>query len=177
MPSRRPRRRREETLGRMIRVQSVESSVFLSRGKPRGLPHRLNCGSTLMLRGTGDEPVRDVQAFTVSLHVQDTEDPQWTDPLTIGAIIQVRPSVRAVVWVPMRAFDHVWALAVSGRLRYCHLGFTAPKRGAAVVVSATFSNGSEDEEPPDAGGQPGRPTSSVEASGVPTDDPKPMRTS
>jgi hypothetical protein len=52
-----------------------------------------------MLRGTGDEPVRDVQAFNVSLHVQDTEEPQWTNPLTIGAIIQVRPSVRAVVWI------------------------------------------------------------------------------
>ena len=42
-------------------------------------------------------------------------------------------------------FDHVWSLATSGHLRYCYLAFPEPKRGSAVIVSASFFSEGEEE--------------------------------
>jgi hypothetical protein len=69
----------------------------------------------------------------------------------VGAIIQVRPQLRAVVAIPDADFDRLWLLAASGQLKFCHLAFTEPYRNSALVVSVSFSNQSEqDDEGPAA---------------------------
>jgi hypothetical protein len=132
---------------REIRVEKVEMSVHLHRRTARGSQQPyLNCNSWLAIRGVADEPVLDVRAYVVSLQADDDEKPWPAYPAAVGGIMQVRPCIRGVVSLPTRAFERAWALASSGQLRYTHLSFTTPKRGAAFIVSASFSNASETEE-------------------------------
>ena len=84
-----------------------------------------------------------------------TEEPGASVPPSIGAIIQVRPTLTAVVRVPVADFDRVWSMAISGHLNYVHVVFTEPDRRSALIVSVAFSNKSENDEtespgPPDA---------------------------
>jgi len=51
------------------------------------------------------------------------------------------------VGIPETDFNRVWSLAVSGELKYVRVAFTEPYRNSALVVSAQFSNRSEDYEP------------------------------
>jgi hypothetical protein len=143
MPHQGSRRRRPEVLARTVRVESWASRVSLHVEKGRALPSRLSCDSWLELRGSGDEPIREVGEFRVHLHIDDLEQARSGGLLAIGHILQTRPHVHALVRLPRAAFDHVWAMATSGQLRYCYLVFSEPKRGSAPIVSTYFSN----EEP------------------------------
>lgn len=91
-----------------------------------------------------------VREFQVSVHRHDHDRPSENPP-SVGAITQVRPHIHAVVWMPAPYFEDTWEMASSGALRYCWMAFTEPKRGWAVVLSASFSNEqekeAEDEEP------------------------------
>jgi len=59
---------------------------------------------------------------------------------SVGAIIQIRPHVHAVVGLPTADFDRVWTLAMSGQLRYCQMVFTEPRRRSAHIINISFSN-------------------------------------
>jgi hypothetical protein len=52
--------------------------------------------------------------------------------------------VDAVIAMPGVDFDRVWMLAASGQLHYCWLAFTEPRRGRALIVSASFSKEAEE---------------------------------
>jgi hypothetical protein len=58
----------------------------------------------------------------------------------VGAIIQLRPHVQAVVALPNADFDRTWSLAITGHLRFCWIAFTEPIRRFAHVVSVSFSS-------------------------------------
>jgi hypothetical protein len=45
---------------------------------------------------------------------------------------------------PRQEFDQVWALALSGHLKFAHLYFTKPHYNSGLVVSASFSNEPEE---------------------------------
>jgi hypothetical protein len=96
------------------------------------------------VRGTADEPIRDVRKIVITLHPEDREEPGTSNPPSVGAIIQLRPHVQAVVALPHADFDRAWSLATSGHLRFCWLAFTEPHRRSALVVSVSFA--SEREE-------------------------------
>ena len=53
-------RGRDTILGRQILVQSVGTYLSFRAEKPRGLPPRYEGGPWLWVRGTVEEPIRDV---------------------------------------------------------------------------------------------------------------------
>ena len=71
---------------------------------------------------------------------QDRAEPGTSNPPSVGAIIQTRPVVHAVVGLPTTDFDRVWIMTVTGQLRYGWLAFTELYRRSALVVSVQFSN-------------------------------------
>ena len=145
MPRLKKRRRPQpEILARAIRIASTDASVFVHADKPWGLPARLESHPWLELRGWSDEPLRDVYEFSVHLHVDERTEPGPAVPPAVGAILQVRPIVDAVVGMAGVDFDRVWMLATSGHLHYCHLAFTQPRRRSALIVSASFSKEAEE---------------------------------
>lgn len=149
MPARPRRRQHEEILWQWIRVDSVSLSVSMYRHRRRGVPITLECTSHLRVRGTAGEPLRDVRSFEVSVYRQDEDRLSPMNSSAIGAITQVRPHVGGGIWIPTEHYEHIWAMANAGTLRYCSLAFTQPKRGSALVVNASFSNENEceDEDP------------------------------
>jgi len=127
-------------IGRGIQIQSVGVHVSRQTNKPRGEPARFEGGPWLEVRGTADEAVRDVRDIVISVHTDEREEPGPTSPPSVGAIIQVRPKVQAVVGLPSLDFDRLWVLALTGHLRYSWMAFTEPHRGSARIVSVSFSN-------------------------------------
>jgi len=153
MPGRRLRSR-PEILARLVRIDSVDASVSVHVDEPRGLPPRRCCRDWLELRGESEEALRDVRQFLVSLHVDERDEPGPARPPAVGAIIQIRPRIQAVIGMAGTTFDRLWALATSGQLRYCRLAFTEPRRGSALIVSAEFSSQTKDETADDSTGAP-----------------------
>lgn len=97
--SRRRRRRHPhpEILARVIRIASIDPSVFIHADKPRGLPPRIESHHWLELRGWSDEPLGEVYEFTVHLHVDERREPGPVVPPAIGSILRVNPMVAAVM--------------------------------------------------------------------------------
>jgi hypothetical protein len=92
------------------------------------------------------EPLNDVIAFDVQLHVDDRREPGPALPPSVGAILRVRPRVDAVVGMFGPDFDRAWTLAASGKLQYCRLAFTEPRHRKALIVSASLSTDDEDSD-------------------------------
>jgi hypothetical protein len=82
--------------------------------------------------------------MTVSVHLHADQDASTSVPHSIGSLIQIRPMLHAVVGIPKTDYERVWILATSGQLKYVRVAFTEPRRNSALVVSAQFSNKSED---------------------------------
>ena len=140
MPKKRPTATRRALLGRQIQVQSAAVHVSRRADKPRGSPPIFEGGPWLEVRGIAEEPARDVRDVVINVHVDDREEPGASNPPSVGAIVQLRPCIQAVIGLASADFDRVWSLATSGRLRYCWIAFTEPYRQSALVVSVSFSN-------------------------------------
>ena len=82
------------------------------------------------------QPGRRRKPLPVALRADDTEEPWSACSAAVGVVAQVQPLIQAAVSLPTRAFEHAWALAASGQLRYSHLSFTTPKR---VAIEAPVS--------------------------------------
>jgi hypothetical protein len=141
-------RKRQESrpviLSRQVRITTIDACVRVRAEKPRGLPAERCSHPCLELQGLADEPLRDVHEFSIHLHVDDSKEPGPALPPAVGAIIQVRPQVQAVIGLTSADFDRVWTLATSGHLRYSRLAFTEPRRRTALIVSASFSKAMEE---------------------------------
>jgi hypothetical protein len=142
---RRPRPR-AEIISRTIRVDAVETSVNARIDKRRGEDPRLDCVASLSLRGRMLEPIGDVLACRVQVSPDDRQGPPTGGPPTIGAIIQVRPDVVAVIRIPPPLFNQAWVMATAGQIRSCDLAFTKLVRGMATVVSMYVSSEHEEGE-------------------------------
>jgi hypothetical protein len=94
----------------------------------------------LEVRGNADEPVRDIVELVITVHPDNREEPGPGGLPSVGAIIQLRPHIQAVVKLPSVDFDRAWSLATGGYLRFCWMAFTEPHRRFAHVVSVSFSN-------------------------------------
>jgi hypothetical protein len=143
-----------EILSRLVRIESVRPSVSVRADKPRGLPPRRYCQDWLEFHGESDEALKEVRRFVVSVRVVDQDEPGPAQPPSVGAIIQIHPAVDAVIGLAAASFDRLWALAVLGQLRYCWLAFTKPRHRSALIVSARFSQDSEDDMPDNAESAP-----------------------
>jgi hypothetical protein len=140
MVKQRQNRGQVSILGRQVSVQSVAAYISCHAEKPRGLPPRYEGGPWLSVRGTLDEPVRDVREIVIGVRPEDRDGPSTSNRPSVGAIIQTQPKVHAVVGLRTADFDRVWTMATTGQLRYCWLAFTEPYRRSALVVSVQFSN-------------------------------------
>ena len=154
-----PRRARATIMAREVRVSSLALHVSTRADKPRGGVPTVESGSWLEVTGEIDKPVREVGTMAVTVLPMVSEEPGASVPPSIGSIIQVRPTLTAVVSVPVADFDRVWSMAISGHLNYVHVVFTEPDRRSALIVSVAFSNKSENDEPespspPDAQASP-----------------------
>jgi hypothetical protein len=88
---------------------------------------------------TSHRPLATIEVFIDELDL-DREEPGTSNPPSVGAIIQLRPHIQAVIRLASADFGRLWSLATSGRLRYCWMAFTEPYRQSALVVSVSFSN-------------------------------------
>ena len=144
MRRRRARRTVEELLSRIVEVRSVRPYISVHPMGGRGEEPRIECGSWLDVQGDLDDPVKDVFGITISVHPEEPLKVGTARPVAVGAIIGIRDDVSAVVALLPVDFDCLWALALSGHLKFASLTFTPPKFRSALVVNTSFS--SEREE-------------------------------
>jgi len=129
---------RPEMLSRNIEITSFRASVRIHAVHRRGEEPEIESGPWLELRGTLDEPVKGVRDVILSLYPRDK-----MEVASAGAIIGMKPMEVVLTWTHTE-FDRVWALALSGQMKFAHLYFTTPRYRTGLVVSASFS--SEREE-------------------------------
>ena len=123
---------RDDGVHRYVRVGSWRAAVGRSL--------------SLELRGTLDEPFRDVLDIVVTLYSHD-------QPLVEGFLYGLRPAVNVTVFCPRTMFDHAWSLAMNGHLLVLSLWLTKPHRGKATVLDCWCSNEPEDGDAPGASEQ------------------------
>jgi hypothetical protein len=90
-----------------------------------------------------------VRRFSVQVNVEALKEPGASVPPATGAFAQLKPQAVAVVSLDSMSFDRLWALATVNLLRHCRLAFTRPHRGSSLIVSASFSDRSEQDSDPD----------------------------
>lgn len=140
MPGARGQKRGEELLRRDVEVVSIHTYMSLHIVEPKGLEPSIGSDPWLEVRGNVTEPIRDVTELVISVHGKDRPTPGPVRPLSVGAIIQIRPHVSAVVTFPRREFDHLWWMALSGHLKHAHIIFTKPHYNSALVTHLSLSN-------------------------------------
>jgi hypothetical protein len=143
MGTKRRRRRQGEILSREVRIEAQASRMRFHPDDP-GDPIS-SSGPYLELCGRAAEPVGDVREFMICLHLDKSMGAPAAVPRSVGTILQAKPLVQAVIAAPSAFFDRTWILAAAGRLRYCNLTFDRPRHGKASVLSASFSDESEEE--------------------------------
>ena len=135
---------RPEMLRRNVVVSSVSMRVSQHAVHQRGCEPEIEGQPWLEIRGTLDEPVGGVPDIEFSLYPKEKVEVGSARPASVGAIIQVKPHVRAVVPFARSDFDGLWSFALSGQLKHAYLAFTKPRYGSGLVVNVSFS--SEPEE-------------------------------
>jgi hypothetical protein len=129
-----------EILSRNVEISSFGATVRLHAVHRRGEEPEIESKPWLELRGTATEPVKGVKDVKISLYPQDKPEVGTARPASVGAIIQARPELHAVLTWSHVEFDRVWMLAVSGHLKWAHLYFTKPHYNTGLVMNASFSN-------------------------------------
>lgn len=135
---------RPEMLSRNVAISSFAATMRTSAAHRRGEEPEIESQPWLELRGNLEEPVNGVQDVVISMYPEDKMQVGTTRPAAVGSIIGMKPRIEVVLSWSYQEFDRVWALALSGQLKFGHLYFTAPRRNKGLVVSLSFS--SEREE-------------------------------
>jgi hypothetical protein len=138
------RRARTEILNRSVEINSFRASVGLRIDQPRDPDPEIEGKPWLELRGTTDEPIREVHDVVFSIYPEDKPVVGTMRPPGVGSIIQTRPSISVVVSFAHVDFDRVWVLALSGQLKHAHVIFTKPRYNSALVLNVSFSNEREE---------------------------------
>jgi hypothetical protein len=89
--------------------RSFRTSIRLCAVSRRGEEPYIESQPWLELQGAADEPVRDVREVVISLYPRDTLEIGTARPVSVGAIVQVRPHLSVVVTFRHADFDRVWA--------------------------------------------------------------------
>lgn len=144
MPRKRRTPQRPELLSRTAEITALTARVGIRVDQRRGDAPGIEAGPWLDLRGTLEEPVKGVEDVLFSLYPRD--DPQIgpARPAGIGGVIGLKPEMSVVIPWSHREFDRLWAMALSGQLRFADLLFTKPHYGKARVVNASFSTEREE---------------------------------
>ena len=137
----RNRARRDERQSRRFEVGSCGLWTSVSPAQRPGQQLSVEGNAKVGVRGTLDEPIRDVRDVAIAVYPADvplTGPPEG--PACIGYINHFRPQVDAAVFIAHRDFDRVWALAVGGELKHGFISFTKPRYTSAAILSLSFSN-------------------------------------
>ena len=132
------KKRGEELLLRTATLSSACASVSAGASERRGEPPAISGDHWLILRGTLDEPVKDVRDVQFSLHGEEHPQPGPAKPTSVGAVVQMRPHMTVYVRVPAAEFDRLWTAAAL--IKHAHFLFTKPHYGTALVTSVMFSS-------------------------------------
>ena len=139
MPRTRRKPHRHELLSRTATITSYSARVHIRVDHRRGDAPGIEAGPWLELRGTLEQPVKGVEDVLFSLCPKDNPQIGPARPAGIGSVIGLKPEMSVVIPWSHRDFDRLWALALSGKLRFADLLFTKPHYGKARVVGASFS--------------------------------------
>jgi hypothetical protein len=127
-------------LTRTGEILSFSASVRTSAVHRRGEEPEIESQPWLELHGKFREPVKGVTDLKVSLYPREPLTVGTARPASVGSIIGAKPELQVVLPWTYAEFDRVWALALSGHLKFTHLYFTQPRYNRGLVVSASFSN-------------------------------------
>ena len=88
--------------------------------------------------GNLKEPVRNVNAFKITLFSASDPTPGKAEIPSVGSIIAVKPTLDLVVTLADRELSLLTAMAAAGRLKHVDICFQEPKYGTALVASCEF---------------------------------------
>ena len=140
MRTRRRGHRGPEMLSRTVQVSSFSTRVGLYAIERRGEEPEIDSQPWLELRGTLDEPVREVRDVLISLFPREKVEVGTARPASVASVIQIRPHLSVVAAFPISEFDRLWTMALHGHVKYAYVYFTKPHYKTAHVVSLSFSN-------------------------------------
>jgi hypothetical protein len=131
-------------LSRDAAIASFSASLRIAAAHRRGEEPEIESQPWLELRGTLEEPVKGVTNVRISNYPREPSTIGTARPASVGAIIGMKPEMSIVLTWSHVEFDRLWAMALSGHVKFVHLYFTKPHYNSGLVVSASFS--SEREE-------------------------------
>jgi hypothetical protein len=131
-------------LSRDAAIASFSASLRTAAAHRRGEEPEIETQPWLELRGTLEEPVKSVTTVRISNYPREPLTIGTARPASVGAIIAMKPEMSVVLTWSHGDFDRLWAMALSGHLKFVHLYFTKPHYNSGLVVRASFS--SEREE-------------------------------
>jgi hypothetical protein len=129
-----------DIISRTVAVASVRASAGVLAAHRRGEEPEIETRCWLELRGHLSEPVEGTTVVSLGMHPRDRLLVGSARPAPVGAIIQLKPEMQAVVTWTHRDFDRLWTLAAAGALKFAYLAFTTPRRGKSLIVSMSCSN-------------------------------------
>ena len=127
-------------LRRNVEISSFGATVRIGAVHEKGDEPYIESQPWLELRGKITEPVKGITDARISLYPRDDMQVGTARPACCGAIIGLKPVLEAVITWPHMEFDRLWALAMTGHLKWVHLYFTEPHYGHGLVVNASFGN-------------------------------------
>jgi hypothetical protein len=140
-PTRKNKRKsnKPELLWRNVEITGVSTNVGLNAVHHKGAEPDVESQPWLELRGTATEPVSSVTDVKISVWLRETPKLGTARPASVGALLGAKPELSfGLSWLP-DGFDRMWALALSGHLKFARVCFTKPHYNSGLVVSATFS--------------------------------------
>ena len=128
-----------ELLWRNVEITGVSTNVGLNVVHHRGAEPYVE-SQPGGAPGTATEPVNGVTDVKISVWLRETPKVGTARPASVGAMLGAKPELSfGLSWLP-DGFDRVWALALSGHLKFARVCFTKPHYNSGLVVSASFSN-------------------------------------
>jgi hypothetical protein len=107
MPTKRRPSGKPEMLSRNVEISSFSLTVRIGAVHRKGEEPYVESQPWLELRGTATEAVRDVRDVKISMLPKDELQVGTARPASVGAIIQARPVLHAVLTWPHVDFDRV----------------------------------------------------------------------
>lgn len=133
-----------EMLSRNVEITAFSPTIRLHAIHRKNEDPYVEAAPWLELRGKALEPLKGVTDVKISMWVRDDVKCGTARPASIGSVLGAKPVLDFGLTWPRQEFDQVWALALSGHLKFAHLYFTKPHYNSGLVVSASFSNEPEE---------------------------------
>lgn len=130
-------RKGRELISRSGAVTGWEAGLYL-HAEGRREDRERKAMLALDVYGNLKEPVRNVNAFKITLFSASDPTPGKAEIPSVGSIIAVKPTLDLVVTLADRELSLLTAMAAAGRLKHVDICFQEPKYGTALVASCEF---------------------------------------